>query len=390
MSFSPINPREYDVTESRGFLPPYRDPARHLPSSFAKFEEAVDSMPDHLMRHNWGDVLPGVFIPHDVSALSHRELLLFHSKGAFAMHGFMWEDHMDDVVHTRIPKNLSVPFVAAAKKLGLPPSLVYMVYASCNWYRKDPTGPIVYDNVDLITGFTRDQNERGFIVPHIKIEELAGRAVYAAIRTQEMALCEQLSECGRQLQKFLKAYRKMNEMLIFLGVVCKPGRYFDIVRPYLHGPKHELTKGGVVFEGVSEEKVSVPGETGAQSSTLPLFDRAMGVTHNPKNILSMHLQEMLMVCTPPAHRALVLEVGRRPPICSLILKHKSLVPLYNDCIREMIRFRKQHLAYAMAYIYAQERKRGGLANPSKMGTGNTNFKDSLELHIADTERALIL
>ena len=63
---------------------------------------------------------------------------------------------------------------------------------------------------------------------------------------------------------------------------CDPFIYYNRVRPYIFGWKNNpTTPEGVVYEGV-EEYENTPqifrGETGAQSSIVPMLDALLGVT----------------------------------------------------------------------------------------------------------------
>jgi indoleamine 2,3-dioxygenase len=57
----------------------------------------------------------------------------------------------------------------------------------------------------------------------------------------------------------------------------------------------------MVVAGVSEERMQLYGETGAQSSIVPAFDAALGIEHE-EGWLRDYLHDM-RAHMPPAHRA---------------------------------------------------------------------------------------
>ncbi len=167
---------------------------------------------------------------------------------------------------------------------------------------------------------------------------------------------------------------------------CDPYVYFTRVRPFIHGWKnHPALPSGLVYEGV--EALAGPqllrGETGAQSTIVPLLDALLGVEHAP-DPLRAYLDEM-RAYMPPGHRALLQAVEAsesvRPAVQTLRGEHPELAEVYDACLHWLEAFRSLHLDYAARYIHSQA---GGGANPSDVGTGGTPFLRYLGKHRDET------
>ena len=75
---------------------------------------------------------------------------------------------------------------------------------------------------------------------------------------------------------------------------CDPYVYFTRVRPFIHGWKnHPALPQGLRYEGVAEldGPQQLRGETGAQSTIVPVLDALLGVSHAP-DPLREYLDEM--------------------------------------------------------------------------------------------------
>ena len=160
------------------------------------------------------------------------------------------------------------------------------------------------------------------------------------------------------------------------------------MRPFIHGWKnHPALPNGVVYEGVAELRRApqrLRGETGAQSSIVPVLDALLGVAHAP-DPLREYLDEMRDYM-PPRHRAF-LEARRgavrlrAAAVRELRRRAPELAEAYDACLRWLEAFRTLHLDYAARYIHAQA---GGGANPSDVGTGGTPFMKYLRKHRDET------
>jgi len=384
----------FDISEDRGFLPK-QDPLRDLPKEFASLQSAVEELPDRLASHAWGPAFEAIEIPQvDLSTLTKDQLEAVFRDFSFATAAWIWEFWQDNNPRTSIPKNVAVPFVACANVLRRPPILAYPSYGPRNWYRYDLQGPIGFNNTGLIRKFYGGLDESGFILPHVEIEAYAGAAVVAAIRAQEAVMKGDIQQCERELTKLAQSLQKVVITLKRIPDCCEKDIYNKRVRAFIFGIfGHDLFKdnGGLIYEGVAEfgGKPQKPrGETGAQSVIFHLLDWALGVIHDEASKLSKHLRQMRSYM-PVEHRELLGIVEDRMKVRGFVADHKELIDVFDACLLLMIEFRQQHYKFARDYIFNQSNTQGALANPSHLGTGGTDFNESLAQHVQDTQRTLI-
>jgi indoleamine 2,3-dioxygenase len=376
--------KRFDVHAERGFLPE-QDPERVLPSPLALWQELASELPKRLAAQRVRDAVRALPRFEPAALRSPAEERAAMRVLSFVAHAFVWEGGAPAAV---LPEALAAPWAALAQRLGRPPILSYASYALDNWRRFDPRGPIAVDNLAILQNFLGGQDEDWFILIHVEIEALAARALGAALpalaaaRARDgAALSGQLESVAGALEAMLASLRRMPER-------CDPYVYFHRVRPFIHGWKnHPALPEGVTYSGAREltGPQRLRGETGAQSTIVPVLDALLGVAHAP-DPLRAYLDEM-RAYMPPGHRAFLAHVeaagGVRDAVRDLRVGHPELAEVYDACLRWLEAFRSLHLEYAASYIHAQA---GGGANPSDVGTGGTPFMRYLAKHRDETAR----
>jgi indoleamine 2,3-dioxygenase len=379
---SNVDLKRYDVSHERGFLPE-PDPESALPASLGLWQELADDLPKRLAAQRLRAAVRS--LPRfDVSSLrSPAEERAAMRVLSFLGHAFVWEG---GVPEPALPRELAAAWCAIARRLGRPPVLSYASYALDNWRRFDARGPLRVENLAILQNFLGGQDEDWFILIHVEIEALAARALRAAPAARAAAqqgdgaaLTARLEEVAGAIEAMLASLRRMPER-------CDPYVYFTRVRPFIHGWKdHPALPDGIVYDGVAE--LSGPqrlrGETGAQSTIVPVLDALLGVAHAP-DPLREYLDEMRGYM-PPRHRAFLEHVESsgsvRAAVRELGAARPELAEVYDACLRWLEAFRTLHLDYAARYIHAQA---GGDANPSDVGTGGTPFMKYLAKHRDET------
>jgi indoleamine 2,3-dioxygenase len=374
--------KRFDVHPERGFLPE-QDPVRALPAQLSLWQELASELPKRLAAQRVRDAvrtLPRFDLGALRSPADERAAMRVLS---FVAHAFVWEGATPAAA---IPAQLAAPWAALAQRLGRPPILSYASYALDNWRRFDPRGPLAVDNLAILQNFLGGQDEDWFILIHVEIEALAARALHAALPAlgaaragDAAALTARLEEVAGALEAMLGSLRRMPER-------CDPYVYFHRVRPFIHGWKnHPALPQGVVYEGAGDlvGPQQLRGETGAQSTIVPVLDALLGVAHAP-DPLRAYLDEM-RAYMPPGHRGFLAHVEAggsvRAAVRELGDAHRDLAEVYDACLHWLEAFRSLHLEYAARYIHAQA---GGGANPSDVGTGGTPFMRYLAKHRDET------
>jgi indoleamine 2,3-dioxygenase len=372
--------KDYSITPERGFLTPYDMADVALPDIFAPVLEAGAKLSGLISSGRIRNVLKS--LPEiDMKAVlpklddAQRRMLMVHY--SFIVQAYVWGEA--DAAQI-LPRNLAVPYCALAEATGQFPLLPYASYTLDNWAKIDPKGDVALDNLRVIQNFLGGQDENWFILVHVAIESQAGPAL-AAIPDLLQQLSAQNTDGVREgLQKILNAWDKINSIFDRMVERCDPYIYYHRVRPYIHGWKgNPALPDGLVYEGMFDGKPQAfRGQTGSQSSIVPVMDALFGISHE-NDPLREYLDE-LHAYRPPGHRKFIEDVAARSNLREFVQTsaRADLIRLYNQCVDHVQKFRTRHLEYAASYINRQARDSEG--NPVDIGTGGTPFMKYLKKH----------
>ena len=324
-----------DVT--RGFLPPY-DPAIAFPrdSELAVLDTWGHDLPSLLYEADFRQYMRNAKIPSWPEQNQSLALLRLY----YVRLGFLASAYVNQVSQPRaevLPKNIAVPFCHACRLLNRPPILSYDGYALYNWKRFDPAGPIALGNIDTIQNFVHLYDEHWFILVHVEIEAIAAeilaaiQRVPAAVNANDRAAINQLlSEIAASVWKQVAVLKRIPEHM-------DPALYFKTFRPYIRFFEN------VVYEGVEEHPLNYRGETGAQSSILPLLIALLKINHR-QSVLTDHLDDMRRFM-PAEHREIIASVAALPSLRPFAEREP-----FNDALEAMAAFRETHIGWAQLYI----------------------------------------
>ena len=383
------NFEKFGIDPSRGFLPK-EDPLQALPAEFHAWEEAACQLPKLLVSDQTRAVIDSLPL-FDAGKLSgereyERAMILLSYLG----HSYVWASK---VAPSAFPKCLAVPWHAVAKKLGRPPVLSYASYALHNWRRFDLERGAELGNIALLQNFLGGIDEEWFVVVHIAIEEQAAGALTLLLTGLDARDQGDTALLNSIMKRISASLARIYETLARMPDACDPYVYYTRVRPYIHGWKdNPALPDGMLYEGVEEYR-NVPqkfrGETGAQSSIIPVLDAFFDIAQED-DFLSQHLREMRNYMPPP-HRAFIETIEERKGIRDFVKQHLQnaavLRASYNECVEWIDRFRGKHLQYAADYIEAQ--KQSSTGNPTIIGTGGTPFITYLTKHQRGTAAHLL-
>jgi len=369
---------------SHGFLPAC-DPLQKLPAACEAWEALAAVLPKLLLGTAFRkqvETLPAFPLQALRTAAEQERAMLLLS---FIGHAYLWG--CAPLVH-KIPAVLAQPWCALAQDLQRPPVLSYASYALHNWRRLDPQRPIELGNIALLQNFLGGVDEEWFVLVHVDIEEKAGPALRKMLPAQQAAKIQAPETLLTCLQEIVTSLEKMCLTLDRMPERCDPYIYYNRVRPYIHGWKNNpALPEGLIYESCFDNKPQFfRGETGAQSSIIPAFDRLLGIQHE-EDELSVYLQEMRLYM-PQAHRAFLDQLAAQPSIRDYVQQAGQKIPalreLYNRGLDGLVRFRLTHLQYAALYIQKQSQQNS--QNPNAVGTGGTPFMRYLSKHEKEAEK----
>ncbi|MHA1948708.1 MAG: hypothetical protein ACW99G_03080 [Candidatus Thorarchaeota archaeon] len=276
---------------------------------------------------------------------------------------YIWAPN--EIPQKRLPREIAVPFNYLANKLDRKPILSYMAYCLTNWtlkkaprkmlkeskedFEKRYVDEIKLGNIQLLQNFTSSgdarRDEDWFILVHVDIEARAAQGIKAIIDSVNILNKKNPESVRKCLEDLCESIKQMNATMDRMPEECSPEVYFDKVRPYIYSFED------VVYEGVDPNPVTYRGETGAQSSIVPAMQIALGVLHKD-SILTKHLKDMRSYM-PKEHREFLEDLENRPEHLTFrhfVEDHLTLRPYYNECVKELFKFRETHLKYAVDYI----------------------------------------
>lgn len=350
----------------RGFLPD-PDPLAAFPrhSELGVLDEIGRDLPSLLHDRGFRKYARGLHIPvwpNDAPLpQSLPALRLYYVRLAFLASGYVHQ--VGEPPAQLVPRNIAVPLAHACRLLGRPPILSYDGYALYNWKRFRRDGPIALGNIDTLQNFVHLYDERWFVLVHVEIEAIAAEIVEAIARAARALAAGDgdlidycLLDIEAALQRQVAVLRRIPEKM-------DPQFYFRSFRPYIG------LFDNVVFEGVDTAPRSLRGETGAQSSIMPLLVAFMKIPHRPSPLVN-HLADMRGYM-PAEHRAAVESVERLPSVRPLASRQA-----FNGVLDAICAFREIHNGWAQQYIQKW------VADPR--GTGGTPYAEWLQQLIDET------
>jgi indoleamine 2,3-dioxygenase len=379
----------WQIWPDRGFLI-NPDPLVRLTSSSAlsalishdtleHLQQVSTELPELLQQHKVRTALDALPI-YDMSPLNQIDDFYVVER-LMQLYGYLASAFVyatnEDPEH-RIPAGVAKPLYQLSQMVERPPILTYTSYVLTNWQRTEANSSIEIDKLALVQNFLGVRDEQWFILIHADIEAraagaLAGLGVAAAAANEHDAAKVEtaLSEISRSLHHMQKTFDRMPEE-------CNSDVYYFRVRPYIFGFND------IVYEGVEAyggKPQSFRGQTGAQSSIIPALVAGLGLQHEQTG-LTQHL-DVMKAYMPKPHREFIAAMGNTC-IRAFVVENagnSALAEAYNECLRNVLAFRKLHLHYATTYIANK------VMNP--IGTGGTVFMDWLSQLVQETEAQLV-
>jgi indoleamine 2,3-dioxygenase len=334
---------------TRGFLPK-DDPLTEFPenSPLRMLDDFCGDLPEKLRQKTFRRKARALKIPafpyHDLYSEEVARLARLY----YVRVGFLASGHVHRVgqkTARSLPENIAQPLCQIAALLNRPPILSYDGYALYNWRRFDKNAPIALGNIDTFQNFVSLYDEHWFILVHVEIEAIAANILYSILRYVEG------SPDADDVLMIIKAnVDSMTDVLRRIPEKMSPDLYHETFRPYIASFK------GVVYRGVSPEKKTYRGETGAQSSIMPLLNAFLKIPHQPTS-LTDHLADMRNYM-PIEHVALIEAVDKLPSI-----KDAASKETWDEALEAIAEFRKVHRGHSHKYIEVHGKDEGTGGTP---------------------------
>lgn len=341
-----------DDFRTRGFLPP-KDPLTAFPpgSPYAPLDAVGAELPDRLEDPGFRRWAEHLDVPAwDPAPDDRRIAQLYYVRVGFLASAYVNQIGAPPV--NRLPANLARPLCAVCADLDRPPILSYAGYALYNWYRLDPAGPVALGNIDTIQNFVRLYDEHWFILVHVDIEARAAAILDAVLDLAERQAWDDRDRVDAAVARITATVQEQTAVLRRIPEHMSPDLYYSHFRPYIR------YFDDVIYEGVDQGPMSFRGETGAQSSVMPLLVSFFKIPHEP-NALTRHVDDMRRYM-PASHRALLERVDAFPGI-----REVATPEVFNRALEAIAEFRSVHYGWAQRYIAEKEN--------DPLGTGGTPY-----------------
>ncbi|KAF9180577.1 hypothetical protein BGZ50_006136 [Haplosporangium sp. Z 11] len=357
------------VGTQNGFLP-RQDPLDVLPKEYEALEQLLQKMPLTLKDGSKGLLAQGKFgeacksLPqYDLSNVEDSELLsALYRDYTFVASAYLLEPC--DLLYRKtgeyglgrqiLPKNIAVPLVQVAEKIGAKPFMEYALsYALYNYRRIDKSKGLVWGNLELIRAFSGDKSELGFIISHVTMVSHSGDLVKNTMRTLEAADKHNRQQFNDSLSNVVSTYEKINMEMDTMWERSMPSDYLNF-RTFIMGTKNQpMFPKGVIYEGVSEEPMFHRGESGANDSMVPMGDNLLQLTENmPSNPLTAVLKDF-RTYRPHNHAEFlqyVEEKARQAHVRQFAEQDPNSAAIYLAAVDQIRNFRNRHWHFTKEYI----------------------------------------
>ncbi|XP_036157564.1 indoleamine 2,3-dioxygenase 1 [Myotis myotis] len=388
------NVEEYHIDEDVGFALP--NPLEELPYPYDAWISIAKNLPvliknDELRAEV--EKLPMLSID---DLQGHRLQRLAHLALGYITMAYVWGQ--GDDVRKVLPRNIAVPYCNLSEKLGLPPILVYADCVLANWKKKDPSGPMTYENMDILFSFPGGDCGKGFFLISLLVEIEAASAIkviptiFKAVQNQDRdTLQKALLDITSCLQKALEVFHQIHEYV-------DPDLFFNVLRIYLSGWKgNAKMPEGLLYEGFWDTPKMFAGGSAAQSSIFQCFDVLLGIQHSSDEASSAEFLQEMRTYMPPAHQKFLHSLESKPSVREFVLSEgdDSLQAIYNKCVDAMVSLRNYHLQIVAKYIVIPARQSKNTQpseEPSESenkGTGGTDVMKFLK-SVRDTTKSALL
>ena len=363
----------FSIDPKHGFLP-IKEPLLRLPAPYKVLQSLIDEMPLQKVNGESGLLaqenqfekavkqLPNLVakVRKEVDAFLLAALFRTYSfiSSAYTLapaHHLYLDTGKYGKAHAVLPKNIAQAFVAVAEKLDVFPWLDYhYAYALGNYNKINKTAGLEWTNLAMAAKFSGMDDERGFIMLHVDINQYSPDLVKAVFSiAKEDIATNALTDA---LTLMADSLNKMNTRRKLMWEASRWKHYNDF-RVFIMGIKgnEDIFPDGLLYEGVWDEPKAFRGQTGAQDNIIPTADIASGVIHYyPDNQLTHYLMDLRQY-RPKCVQAFFIELAQlmqKNPLVDRLVKAQNFKGMQQlmRVYEEIYAFRNGHWQFVQKYI----------------------------------------
>ena len=343
------------VSPKHGFLPMF-EPLDQLPEKYHPIQNLINKLHTELLKEPNLIELQVKELPNLIILVKEEEdkkvLQALFRAYAFLTSGYLLAPaHFNKdsegkygKAHQLLPKQLAQPFVCVSNKLDVFPWMDYHYgYSLGNYVKKDVNGDLHWNNLRMACSFTGGQDEVGFIMNHVYINEVSPKLVSGIFGALS-------GEIRTGLENVLETIRDMNERRRTMWNASNPKNYNDF-RAFIMGIEgnDDIFGDGVVYEGCGEEPRKYRGQTGAQDDIIPSLDIFTGIIrYYPDNMLTKYLMDLRQY-RPKCVQEYFKDLEKESPNFLEKLEKEDLILLL-AIVEQVYYFRAYHMQFVVFYI----------------------------------------
>ena len=358
---------DFGISKKTGFVPEKPVP-KIAGLYFSKWEYIAEHLPELLKRKKLRaavDELPETEFSSN-TLHSDNEWRRAYAILSFISQAYIWEGGESGAI-TELPAKIAVPWHATSQYIGVPPAATYAATIFFNYSMKVAANGLDSSNLKAALTFTGTEDESWFYMIHV-LSEFAAVPGLVAIESGLKAMASNDDE------KLMKNLRSMHESIIAMKNTLTrmyeqsdPKFYYNTLRYFFGCPE-----GGLIFSGVSDERKTYRGGSGAQDTAIPAFGVFLGIKHNEKE---RALLEDFKKYMPPKHREFLEVLSRQPSVRDYVLKsaNTELLKRYNEVVDALVSFRSEHRILVTRFIINMKQSKGEKVTETVKGMGGTSF-----------------
>lgn len=369
---------DYDISKKTGFVPEQPVP-KITGRYFEKWESVAQNLPELLKRKKLRETVDGLPETEFTAATLHNdhEWQRAYAILSFISQAYIWEGGESGAI-TDLPAKLAVPWHATSQYIGVPPAATYAATIFYNYTMKVPSRGLEADNLQAALTFTGTEDESWFYMIHV-LSELAAVPGLAAIEDGLTAMAaNDIKGLQSNLQAIKESVIAMKKTLTRMYEQSDPKFYYNTLRYFFGCPE-----GGLLFSGVSSERKTYRGGSGAQDTAIPAFGVFLGVKHNGKE---KEMLEDFKQYMPPKHREFLKVLSNQPSVREYVQTsgNSELLKCYNEVVDALVSFRSEHRILVTRFIVNMKHRKGEKVTEAAKGMGGTPFMTFLKNLKEDT------
>ncbi|XP_005095612.1 myoglobin [Aplysia californica] len=376
-----------------------------LPSYFEKWNELAKSLPSLLREKKVREAVHQLPLLDHSLLQGHQQLRLAHLQLIMITAYYIWQDG-DSGVPKVLPKNVAIPLYKISEELGIKPILGHVDLALANWALIDESRPIDFGNLKCLYEIPGGFGGQWFFIVTFMVEFTFAGCLKPIVRVADMLHSvkdkgsgdqAEISDISRKitacLEDICETTCSLKKVLTRMHDHLSAKTFFNSLRPFLAGWGGEgnALPEGLIYEGISDTPIQLPGGSAAQSSTLQVIDALLGVEHTEDKKEFLKFMQEFMI---PDHRRFIQTFEQMPFKLRQFMEqnpHPKLLDVYNRCISALVNLRKYHIQIVTKYVViaSKETNEGNYESLDSKGTGGTSLIPFLKAVNMDTQSKFV-